>query len=82
MLNVSLVDTFKICVVNKEDRFMSAETVSNNLAFVIGVNTLVQFLFTNIYIFNGLHSQLLKAKPLAHIKHSQYLLTVTMLYTS
>lgn len=36
MLNVSLVDTFKICVVNKEDRFMSAETVSNNLAFVIG----------------------------------------------
>lgn len=36
MLNVSLVDTFKICVVNKEDTFMSAEKVSNNLAFVIG----------------------------------------------
>lgn len=36
MLNVSLVDTFKICVVNKEDRFMSTETVSNSLAFVIG----------------------------------------------
>ena len=36
MLNVSLFDTFKICVVNKEDRLMSTETVSNNSAFVIG----------------------------------------------
>ena len=68
MLNVSLVDTFKICVVNKEDRFVSAETVSHNsFSFRDRVNTLVQFLFTNIYIFNGLHSQLLKAKPLARI---------------
>ena len=66
MLNVSLVDTSKICVVNKEDRFMSTESFKQ-FSFRDRVNILVQFLFNNIYIFDGLHSQLLKAKPLAHI---------------
>ena len=66
MLNVSLVDTFKICVVNKEEIHECRKSFKQ-FSFRDRVNILVQFLFTNIYIFDGLHSQLLKAKPLARI---------------
>ena len=66
MLNVSLVDTFKMCC-EQGRQIHECRNSFKQFSFRDRVNILVQFLFTNIYIFDGLHSQLLKAKPLARI---------------